>query len=139
MTDDQILAIGREAAQCIREHGVANFPDPVVSAGQLTLPGDNEPPPGADAAVAACRSILERLPASALGEGDDAPGPEDVTQLLKFAQCIREHGIPDWPDPKADGSFPLNGTPLEHEGKSPRLQRATEACHQYWDGGITQS
>lgn len=141
MTDDQILAIGREAAQCIREHGVPNFPDPVVSAGQLTVPGFDEgaAPPGADAAVAACRSIVERLPPSALGEGEDRPGPEDVTQLIKFAQCIREHGIPDWPDPKADGSFPIIGTPLEREGKSPRMQRATEACQQYWNGGISAS
>jgi hypothetical protein len=141
MTDAQILAIGREAAQCIREHGVPNFPDPVVSAGQLALPNEEQAlaPPGADAAVEACRSILERLPPSALGEDEDRPGPEDVSQLLKFAQCIREHGIPDWPDPKADGSFPILGTPLEREGKSQRMQRATEACNQYWDGGISAS
>jgi hypothetical protein len=139
MTDDEILAIGREAAQCIREHGVPNFPDPAVSAGQLTLPGNNEPPPEADAALAACRSILDRLPPSALGEDEQAPGPEDVPQLLRFAQCIRENGIPDWPDPKADGSFPIMDTPLAREGKSSRMQRATQACQQYWDGGIRAS
>lgn len=140
MTDAQILSIGRQAAQCIREHGLSNFPDPVVSAGQLTLPNEDEAlsAPGAQAAVAACRSILDRLPPSALGE-DDRPGPEDVSQLVKFAQCIREHGVPDWPDPKADGTFPLTGTAVGREVKSPRVQQAMDACKQYWDGGISAS
>jgi hypothetical protein len=140
MTDAQILSIGRQAAQCIREHGLSNFPDPVVSAGQLTLPNEDEAlaPPGADAAVAACRSILDRLPPSALGD-NDRPGPEDVSQLVKFAQCIREHGVPDWPDPKADGSFPLDGTALGRETKSPRVVRAVQACQQYWSGGMKVS
>ena len=36
--------------------------------------------------------------------------------------------MPDWPDPKADGTFPLVGTSIEREGKSPRFLKAARAC-----------
>jgi hypothetical protein len=41
---------------------------------------------------------------------------------------MREHGVPEWPDPKADGTFPIVGTEIEREGKSPRVVRAGQAC-----------
>ena len=42
-------------------------------------------------------------------------------------------------DPKADGSFPVAGTPLAAEGKSARLLAVFQACSKYWDGGISYS
>lgn len=145
MTNAQILAIGREAAQCMREHGVPDFPDPVVDRdGHLQLPegpaGDrakqelnNNP-----AAQAACEPILSRLPAAARQDSGTVSA-QDLENLKKFAQCIRQNGIPEFPDPKADGTFPIAGTPLEAEGKSDRLRHAMDACKQYWDKGIRGS
>jgi hypothetical protein len=58
---DQILAIGRRFSACVRAHGVAGFPDPVVKDGYLELPagpgGDNgKAALGANpAALQACR------------------------------------------------------------------------------------
>jgi ABC-type sugar transport system ATPase subunit len=49
---------------------------------------------------------------------------------MRFAACMRQHGVPDWPDPKADGTFPFVGTALEREGKSPRVLAAARACRQ---------
>jgi hypothetical protein len=145
LSRDQVLAIGRQAAQCMRDHGIPDFPDPVVDGqGQLSLP---QGPDGDRAkqeigarpeAQRACQPILDRLPAGAT-RGPGQYTQEDLANLLKFAQCMRRNGIPEWPDPKADGSFPISGTPLETEGKSPRFRAATNACRQYWDKGIIGS
>jgi hypothetical protein len=56
------------------------------------------------------------------------PSAADLAKLKAYAKCMREHGIPDFPDPKADGTFPIIGTPLEHEGKSERVLSAMDAC-----------
>lgn len=138
MTDAQILAIAHEAAQCIRAHGVPDFPEPVLENGRLTIPG-GDPGPGADQALEACRSIVDRLPPSVIGEGEGPVSVEDLQNLRKFAACMRQNGMPDWPDPKDDGSFPISGTAIEAEGKSDRFMRATQACRQHWDKGIRGS
>jgi hypothetical protein len=142
----QILAIGREAAQCMREHGIADFPDPIVDQdGHLGLP----PGPTGErakqelnsnpAAQQACEPILDRLPPAARVDNGGAPSQQDMANLLKFAKCMRENGIPEWPDPRPDGTFPLSGTPLQTEGKSARLRAGMQACKQFWDRGIRGS
>jgi hypothetical protein len=153
MSDAEILTIGKELAQCIRNNGVPDFPDPYVDRGRLQLPEGSEdqmeakyPQQVLDQALQSCQPIMYRLPESAIkGESESQeddegiPGPEDVEALRKFAQCIRENGIPDWPDPKSDGSVPLRGTPLEGEGKSPRTVAAYQACSKHWSGKISFS
>ncbi len=127
------------------------FPDPYVDHGRLKLPEDQmtalesqNSKQVLDQAQQACRSLLDKLPESALRDsgqngGPNVPGPGDVDALRKFAQCMRDNGIPEFPDPKADGSFPLRGTPLQTEGKSQRMITALQACNKYWSGGITFS
>jgi len=149
LPEAQLLALGKELAQCIRQNGIPTFPDPTIEQGQLTLPQNamdqietQYARDVLDQAQHACQSMMDRIPQSQIEGGSSdrqEPGPEDVDALRQWAACVREHGIPDWPDPKADGSFPLRGTPLESEGKSDRMQRAAQACQQYWSGGITAS
>jgi hypothetical protein len=140
MSDDRILAIGREYSQCVRDHGVPNFPDLVLNDGMLVLPEDNTADSSKQALQAnkaaqdACKSILDKLPASA--QKNRPPTAADVQNMLKFSQCMREHGVPEWPDPSNDGVFPILGTPLETEGKSARMVTAMQACRQYWDKGL---
>ena len=144
MSTDQMLTIGRQASQCFREHGIPDFPDPIIDQhGQLSLP-QTEAGDRAKQAVDAnpeaqrvCLPILSRIPAVATGRPQYSP--DDLANLLKFAQCMRHNGIPEWPDPKADGSFPISGTPLETEGKSPRYRSARDACKPFWDKGVIGS
>jgi hypothetical protein len=143
MSDAQIQAIGRELAQCIRDHGVPGLPDPTVENGRLILPSgatDNIPQDQGDAAMAACRSIANRLPPSALGDNGDASraplSAADLAKARQLAQCLRQHGLTDFPDPSADGVFDLTGTSMAHEGKSERMRVAFEACQQYDVPGI---
>jgi len=140
MSDAQILAIGKELAQCIREHGVPGLPDPTVDNGRLILPDgvtENIPKDQAEAALAACRDIMNRLPPSALGDsGDDQQNQtplsaEDLAKARRWAQCVRDHGLTDFPDPDQYGVIDLTGTSLATEGKSERMRNAFDACQQY--------
>ena len=149
ISDAQILALGKQVAECIRNNGVPDFPDPYVEKGKLKLPQEAEADleqrysqQVMDQAEQSCQALMERIPEAALkgdqeADSNDAePGPGDVEALKKLAQCLRDNGLPEWPDPKPDGSFPLRGTPLENEGKSDRIGKAMGACEQHWGGGI---
>jgi hypothetical protein len=89
---------GVKFAQCMRAHGVSNFPDPGASGPQET------PISSAPAFVAAQK---------ACGGGPGGPGLPRATeaqkaQAIAFAKCMRAHGVPDWPDPT---SAPPSGPP----------------------------
>jgi len=149
MSDAEILAIGKQVAECARNNGVPDFPDPFVEKGKLKFPeGAMEAMEQKysqqvlEQAEQACKPIMERLPEAAIrGEEEqvEEDPPIDVETMRKLAKCLRENGLPEWPDPKADGSFPLVGTPIEAEGKSPRLLAAGEKCKEYWTGSIRYS
>lgn len=150
MSDAEILAIGKQVADCIRDNGVPDFPDLVVVKGRLTMPdgvGDTLEQKYSqqvlDQAQQSCQALMDRLPESAIRDEEetnvDQDPPIDVETMRKLAQCLRENGIPEWPDPKADGTFPLAGTPLDAEGKSQRVLAAGEKCKEYWTGSIRYS
>jgi len=101
----QAMAAGREFAQCARQHNLPNFPDPVWQSG-LTWP--NTPKADIESAEAACPDILRRL--ATVPQQIEPPTAETLGHMRQFAACMREQGVSDWPDPKADGTFPLLGT-----------------------------
>jgi hypothetical protein len=132
------LAIGRQFVQCARQHGLPTFPDPVWKDGSLEFGADADQIKNQIRQLPdECTSVLDQLPAS--GHRKPPPTAEDLRRLAQFAQCLRQHGIPEWPDPKSDGTFPLRGTALEAEGKSQRLLDAMGACSQYWNKSIEGS
>jgi hypothetical protein len=118
-------AVLREFVRCARANGMPNLPDlRLDSNGQVSIPpGTPEPPKSVERA---CRSIWERLPASATGE--QGRPPADMQALLRLARCMRDHGIADFPDPQADGRFPLPAS--LRGGKTPQFVRAMQACRQ---------
>jgi len=93
-----------ELGRCVHDHGAPNFPDPYIDAnGRVAFPPDSPDLP--PAAQAACQHIINQLPAP----GSSAPPVSQATfrKWLQFAACMRAHGLPAWPDPQPDGSFPL--------------------------------
>ncbi|MGI5242064.1 hypothetical protein [Dactylosporangium sp. CA-139066] len=145
LSDAQIQAVVNELVQCIRENGAPGMPDVRVENGKVIQPDENSvdetTKQNAKSAMDACASIRDRLPPSVFQQGQangGGPGPQDVPALRKFGECMRQNGVPEWPDPKADGSFP-SGSVLETEGKSPRIVAGFEACRQYYDGGFRTS
>ena len=89
-------------AQCMRDNGVSAFPDPDAS-GALTIDavanGSSGDPNSAtfQQALNACRDLE---PAGFMGQKRTAQQQEAA---LKFAQCIRDSGVKDFPDPTPDG------------------------------------
>ncbi len=51
----------------------------------------------------------------------------NLAKELKFAQCMRSHGVPDFPDPNKNGGF--SGTSTVNPS-SPTFQNAQSTCMQ---------
>ena len=115
-------------SRCMRAHGITAFPDP-NSQGGIALnagPGTGIDPksPQFKAAYRACRSLLP--PRRPLSPAQQAAAK---AQGLKFAQCMRAHGISDVPDPNSQGGFQIQasaGSGLDPN--NPRFQAANRAC-----------
>jgi hypothetical protein len=122
---------GLEYAQCMRDNGVKEFPDPSED-GKLTLrakPGSGLDPnsPTWKKAEEACKS---KRP-----EPSEAQKQNMKAQGLKYSQCMRDNGIKSFPDPNPDGGMLLRmkkGTELDPE--SPKFKAAQEACKKLMPG-----
>jgi hypothetical protein len=93
-------------SECIRSHGVPHFPDP-DSKGEFNF-GIDVSQEVWRAAVAACKDLQ---PPGSLSSKRTA---KQQSTALKFAQCMRDHGVKDFPDP-------ANGEPLIDTTKIPSL------------------
>jgi hypothetical protein len=127
-------------AECMREHGLEDFPDPQIdgNGGIEISAGD----PGdfgraeLDAAMQACEHLLPEGAGPGDGEGPSAEeqaAMEDA--LLAYAQCMREHGI-DMPDPEfSSGGVIQQGG--DFDPNDPEFEEADDACrHFLGDAGI---
>jgi len=147
--DAQMRAAVAELIQCLRSNGVPEFPDIDVQNGQLAEPSlDPAARPRVEAALeGACRSSAERV--NALTEGqrqaeEQRPqmSAEDLATLRKYAECMREHGLPDFPDSDPTGRFILPSSWPPGLGKEQRpmdvvFRDAMSACEQYSVPGTT--
>jgi hypothetical protein len=96
----------------MRSHGVRDFPDPQPSATNEKFPSAQQLGVGSSQLGAAENVCQHLLPAGV----DDQFPPAEVPLLLsgmrQFSQCMRSHGLPDWPDPATDSEgrpeFPLS-------------------------------
>src|SRR5262245_57171361 len=78
-------------AECMRANGVPHFPDPDPK-GEYNF-GVDVTPEVWTKAVDACKALK---PPGALSAERT---PKEQSASLRFAQCMREHGVPDFPDP----------------------------------------
>ena len=93
-------------AECIRAHGVADFPDP--NAKNEFEYGVSVTPAVWKRATAACKDLQPP------GTLSSKRTPKEQSGALKFAQCMRDNGVKDFPDP-------TNGEPLVDTTKIPSL------------------
>ena len=91
---------------CIRSHGQPDWPDPTVGPdGQLGFPVDA--PHTTDQVQRACAAQFAALSVSNTATAVPTSST-DLALLVRFAQCLRGHGYPTWPDPGPDGRFPYS-------------------------------
>lgn len=109
--------------QCLRAHGVPDFPDPVYD------PGDGRWHYGdyRSAIPQRAQQACQHLDPSAAGPSPPVPQAQ-FQKLLLLARCVRQHGVANWPDPTSQGQFRL--TP-QLSPKLPAVGNAVDACRKY--------
>ncbi|MFD0585225.1 hypothetical protein [Dactylosporangium darangshiense] len=116
------------AARCMRANGYPDYPDPVQQDGRWVFPlrADAPTPP------AACESLFDQGKQG--GERRNAVTPADMVKLRQWADCIRTHGVPDWPDPDSEGTFQAPAA-INPSGDDPVFGPAYRACERYVPAG----
>jgi hypothetical protein len=120
---------GVKFAECMRRNGVSQFPDPGAS-GKLTIDAVangsslDTSTPAFTQAIGACKDLE---PAGFMGSKRSS---QQQQAALRFAQCIRANGVPDFPDPTPNGPLvDTNRIPSAAEsGGMSALQAAMQKC-----------
>jgi hypothetical protein len=109
-------------AQCMRQNGVPNWPDPIDgdkfrmpmgSDGKTPLINPNSP--GFKNASQKCKSIAPP------GWDGSPRDPAVEAQMLKYAQCMRKNGVPQF----SDSGAPNTG---DFDPNSPQFKAAAQKC-----------
>jgi hypothetical protein len=96
-------------AECMRENGYPDFPDPKAS-GEFPTFGISVSPAVWTKALGACKELQPP------GSFSAHLSPKQLSAAVKFAQCIRANGVKDFPDP-------VNGQPLVDTTRIPSANR----------------
>ena len=135
-------ASGLAFSQCVRAHGVPNFPDPSSngqggiqiqqsdrsgSGSSTKVNGVSVNGPAFQHAMQACRSFLPNG-----GRPTAAQTAKAKAQALAMSRCMRSHGVPNFPDPQFQAGpnggvgIKLNGSGIDPN--SPAFQAAQKDC-----------
>jgi hypothetical protein len=125
---------------CMRSHGVSNFPDP-TSDGQINVKfafGGKDGAPASSGIdrmspryISADQTCRHLLPG---GVPTPAQNQQALAKELKFAQCMRSHGVSNFPDPTNAGVVHLLGV----DQNSPQYKSAEKACDVLVPGADTK-
>jgi hypothetical protein len=126
-------------SECMRSHGVPNFPDPAGGNLNLNGTGINPSSPSFLAAQATCNELHPAAP----GPGPQRASEQQQEKLLAISECMRSHHITGFPDPTtkpptspqdysieqgvASNLFLL--VPSTINVDAPAFQQAATACH----------
>jgi hypothetical protein len=120
-------------SQCMRSHGVSDFPDPPANGGMLnaiSAAGVNTQSPTYQAALQACKKY------SPAGNLSAAQSAAQNAKGVEFSQCMRSHGVPNYPDPisgpTGGQAINLHGTGIDPS--SLIYQAANSACQKVVPG-----
>ena len=130
---------GIKFAECMRKNGVSEFPDPDAS-GTFTIEqianGSSLDTDSAafKQAMTACKDLEPS------GFTGNKRSPEHQAAALKFAQCIRDNGVKDFPDPAPDAPMiDTNKIPSANRSDGMTiLHAAMQKCRDFAaDAGVT--
>jgi hypothetical protein len=111
--------VGIAFAACMRRRGAPNVPDPDVQ-GQLSITGIDPRSPQFRSAEKDCEKFIPNQPPVAPAQRARAQA-----QALRFAACMRSHGVPSFPDPTfSGGNIGQRGI----DSSSPQFRVADTAC-----------
>lgn len=124
-------------SHCMRSHGATGFPDPTIGSNGLpswTLnASENTQAPAYLAARKACKKDLPSL-----APRTGAQKAAAHAAALKYAACMRSNGVPDFPDPNAQGQIQINAAGASSlVPSSAQFQKAQTDCKSL-DNGFAQ-
>jgi hypothetical protein len=135
-------AAGLAFAKCMRANGASNFPDPPPGGGFVfNAAGINPDAPAVESAHAKCQRLVPSGPP--VPGTRTHPAAATLTKLLHIAECMRSHGVPQFPDPRTsvprEPFGPGGGVITDYDGaillfpstlnmESPAYTQATAAC-----------
>jgi hypothetical protein len=112
-------------AQCMREQGISWFPDPKPGVGmRIDVPAGQDKTK-LDAATAACKKFMPN------GGAPEKMDPAQLEQARQMSQCMRDHGITNFPDPNPNGQMMIDGNKLGIGPGDPKFDAADKACAQF--------
>jgi hypothetical protein len=114
-------------SKCMREQGLAWFPDPKPDGGLVVSEPEGTDPKTVETAEEKCKKYN---PAGVSGQAD----AEGIAKMQQASQCMREQGITNYPDPDAKGNVFID----EKSGISPedpKVQKAQQECQKYFPTG----
>jgi hypothetical protein len=111
-------------SECMRDNGITDFPDPEQHGDGVGLSLPEGMDPQSEDFKAAEEACKELMPGPGEGETLD---PEIYEALLDYAECMRENGITEFPDPEPNGGIVMNGD-MGFDPQSEEFQAADEAC-----------
>jgi hypothetical protein len=117
-------------SQCMRTHGVPNFPDPQPGSnfslsGPLTGPAADTT---SGKATLACEHLLPNGSAS-----DSGVSTQELDEGVALAQCLRSHGEPAFPDPTVvNGGLSFDFTGVN----TSQFKAAVSACRSAVPAGV---
>lgn len=110
-------------SKCMRAHGEPDYPDPNAS-GTIALPSAMNPNSSQmQAAQNACRHLLPDGGVTSPGQAQ-----QNLALELRLSRCMRTHGVPNFPDPSANGQGSASGGLSKGAQKSPQFQAAMRTC-----------
>jgi hypothetical protein len=121
-------------ARCMRGHGQPDFyyANPESASKSSTaafslgrgyiVTGAKPRSPQFQSALASCKHLLPPVPTLALTQ-------QQLQRDIRFAQCMRSHGYPAYPDPDVrNGELIQQPLPAGIDTSSPQFQAAEKAC-----------
>ena len=135
-------------ARCMRSHGVPDFPDPDSngnfhlgndqqgggSRGSGSSSGGSQESNSVSSQETAANQVCNHL-LNVGAQLNAAQTQHALSQLVKYAQCMRAHGVPNFPDPQitnggigVPGGFTFDTSGRNLGQKSRQYQSAARAC-----------
>jgi hypothetical protein len=111
-------------AECMREQGI-DMPDPGNGPGVRIRVREGTDPKKVDAAMEACKQYAPN--------GGEPPklNAEQLEQARKYAKCMRENGVPNFPDPGSDGRITMQRRQGDGGPSEETIEAAMEKCRQF--------
>jgi hypothetical protein len=121
----------------MRGHGISSFPDPTVQDNAHSKGVGFSMPSGVDTHSQQFQSASKLCQKqTGFGHISTAQLQQGMNAMLKYAECMRSHGITSFPDPFGNSQqigFNLTDTGIDQN--SPQFKAANETCRPLMPGG----